>query len=117
MTPGAPTRERVEELLESDEFDRSNPNRMRALIGAFSAGNPTGFNAADGSGYRLLAGEVVDIDKRNPQLAARLLTAMRSWRSLEAGRQELARQALVSIREAGELSPDVGDIVDRMLAA
>jgi aminopeptidase N len=52
----------------------------------------------------LLAREVVEIDKRNPQLAARLLTAMRSWRSLEAGRQELARQALVSIREAGELS-------------
>jgi len=105
----------AEDLLDSADFDRTNPNRMRSLIGAFSAGNPTGFNAADGAGYRLLAREVIDIDKRNPQLAARLLTAMRSWRSLEAGRQELARQALVSIREAGELSPDVGDIVDRML--
>ena len=116
MTPGADTCARVEDLLDSADFDRTNPNRMRSLIGSFSAGNPTGFNAADGAGYRLLAREVIDIDKRNPQLAARLLTAMRSWRSLEAGRQELARQALVSIREAGELSPDVGDIVDRMLA-
>ena len=90
---------------------------MRALVGAFTAGNPTGFNAADGGGYRLLAREVVDIDKRNPQLAARLLTAMRSWRSLEAERQEQARLALVSIRSAGNLSADVSDIVDRMLAA
>ena len=116
MTPGAATCGRVEALLESPNFDRTNPNRMRALIGSFSAGNPTGFNAPDGSGYRLLAREVIEIDKRNPQLAARLLTAMRSWRSLEAERQELARQALVSIREAGNLSPDVGDIIDRMLA-
>ena len=116
MAPGAATCARIEELLESADFDRTNPNRMRALIGSFSAGNPTGFNAADGTGYRLLAREVIDIDKRNPQLAARLLTAMRSWRSLEAGRQEHARLALVSIREAGNLSPDVSDIVDRMLA-
>ena len=116
MAPGAKTCAHVEELLDSADFDRTNPNRMRALIGSFSAGNPTGFNAADGSGYRLLAREVADIDKRNPQLAARLLTTMRSWRSLEIGRQELARLALVSIREAGDLSLDVSDIVDRMLA-
>ncbi|KGF67586.1 aminopeptidase N [Hoeflea sp. BAL378] len=114
--PGAETRARVEELLASSDFDRTNPNRVRSLIGAFSSGNPTGFNAADGGGYRLLAREVIDIDKRNPQLAARLLTAMRSWRSLEPGRQEQARLALVSIRAAGNLSTDVSDIVDRMLA-
>ena len=116
MVPGAATCASVEAMLDSSDFDRTNPNRMRALIGAFSAGNPTGFNAADGCGYRLLAREVIAIDKRNPQLAARLLTAMRSWRALEAGRQEQARLALVTIREAGNLSPDVSDIVDRMLA-
>ncbi|WP_422373338.1 aminopeptidase N [Hoeflea sp.] len=116
MVPGANTCERIEELLASPGFDRNNPNRMRALIGAFSAGNPTGFNRADGAGYRLLAREVIEIDKRNPQLAARLLTAMRSWRSLEPGRQDQARLALVSIRDAGNLSADVSDIVDRMLA-
>jgi aminopeptidase N len=116
MAPGGETCDRVAELLDSPDFDRTNPNRMRSLIGAFSAGNPTGFNRADGAGYRLLAREVVQIDKRNPQLAARLLTAMRSWRSLEKGRQEHARLALVSIRESGDLSSDVSDIADRMLA-
>ncbi|WP_412051695.1 aminopeptidase N [Hoeflea sp. Naph1] len=115
MAPGANSCDRVEQLLASPDFDRTNPNRMRALVGAFSAGNPTGFNRADGAGYRLLAREVIAIDKRNPQLAARILTALRSWQSLEAGRQEQARLALVSIREAGALSADVSDIVDRML--
>ncbi|EDQ33790.1 aminopeptidase N [Hoeflea phototrophica DFL-43] len=117
MAPGAETCERVEELLASPVFDHTNPNRMRSLVGAFTAGNPTGFNRADGAGYRLLARQVVEIDGRNPQLAARLLTAMRSWRSLEPGRQEQARLALLSIRDAGKLSADVSDIVERMLAA
>jgi aminopeptidase N len=117
MAPGSSTCDRVEELLASPDFDHTNPNRMRSLVGAFAAGNPTGFNRADGAGYRLLARQVVEIDGRNPQLAARLLTAMRSWRSLEPGRQEQAREALLSIRDAGKLSADVSDIVERMLAA
>ena len=115
MAPGAETCDRVAALMDSPHFDRLNPNRMRALIGSFSSGNPTGFNRADGAGFRLLAGEVVAIDRRNPQLAARLLTAMRSWRALEPGRQEQARLALLSIRDAGNLSSDVSDIVERTL--
>ncbi|PWW02244.1 alanyl aminopeptidase [Hoeflea marina] len=116
MAPGAATLDRVRELMTSRHFDRMNPNRVRALIGSFSAGNPTGFNRADGAGFRLLADEVTAIDKRNPQLAARLLTAMRSWRSLEPVRQEEARLALVAILGAAQLSTDVSDIVQRTLA-
>ena len=55
---------------------------MRALIGGFTA-NPTQFNRADGAGFDLLAEIVLTLDPTNPQIAARLLTAMRSWRSLE----------------------------------
>ena len=115
MAPGAATCDRVIALMDSPHFDRMNPNRVRSLIGSFSAGNPTGFNRADGAGFRLLASEVIAIDRRNPQLAARLLTAMRSWRALEPTRQEQARLALLSIREAGNLSSDVSDIVERTL--
>ena len=115
MAPGAATSERVIELMDSPHYNAGNPNRVRALIGAFSAGNPTGFNRADGQGYRLLAKVVIETDPKNPQLAARLLTAMRSWRSLESGRQKEARQALVSIQSTEKLSTDVSDIVDRTL--
>ena len=101
--------------MDSPHYNAGNPNRVRALIGAFSAGNPTGFNRADGEGYRLLAKVVTETDPKNPQLAARLLTAMRSWRSLESGRQEEARQALVAIQSTEKLSTDVSDIVERTL--
>ena len=113
--PGAATCDRVIELMDSPHYKAGNPNRVRALVGAFTAGNPTGFNRIDGAGYRLLARVVTETDPKNPQLAARLLTAMRSWRSLEPQRQEQARLSLVSIRKTDKLSTDVSDIVERTL--
>ena len=97
-------------------FSLDNPNRTRGLIGAFSSGNQTGFNRADGEGYRFFAETILTVDKKNPQLAARLLTAMRSWRSFEAVRREHAREALASIAVVKDLSADVSDIVQRTLA-
>ena len=75
----------------------ANPNRVRALIGTFATANQTGFNRADGAGYDYFADAVLEIEQRNPQLAARLATALRSWRSLEPVRQAKAREALLSI--------------------
>jgi aminopeptidase N len=114
--PGAATLGRVRALIEGPHFSRSNPNRVRALIGAFASGNPTGFNRKDGAGYHFLADEVLKLDARNPQVASRILTAMRSWRSLEPDRRAHAGAALRRIAENDGLSADVSDIVDRTLA-
>ncbi|MCY6381494.1 aminopeptidase N [Hoeflea prorocentri] len=113
--PGQATLARVKQLMGSNHFSIENPNRVRALIGSFSAGNPTGFNRADGAAFAFLAGLIIELDARNPQVAARILTSMRSWKSLEPVRQEKARTALVAISEQPSLSPDVRDITDRTL--
>jgi aminopeptidase N len=113
--PGAKALARITALMADPLFNGSNPNRVRALVGTFAFSNPTGFNRADGEGYRFLARQILDIDPRNPQLAARILTSMRSWRSLETGRAEQARNALREIAAAPKLSADVSDIVERML--
>jgi aminopeptidase N len=96
-------------------FSLANPNRVRSLIGGFSA-NATQFNRADGAGFDLLTEIVLTLDPSNPQIAARLLTAMRSWRSLEAKRRDKAQAALERIAQMPELSADVRDIVTRSLA-
>ena len=114
--PGAESVERVKALMGHSGFSLANPNRVRALIGTFSAANQTGFNRKDGAGYQFFASMVLDIDARNPQLAARLATALRSWRSLEPERQKLARAALVAIQAEKKLSIDLRDIVERTLA-
>ena len=115
MIPGEKTLGRVIELTKHSTFSFDNPNRMRSLIGTFATSNPTGFNRIDGAGYKFFADFIIGVDKANPQTAARILTAMRSWRSLEPIRKEKAREALASIAAESTLSADVRDIVDRTL--
>jgi aminopeptidase N len=114
--PGPQSVERVEALMRHPAFSIANPNRVRSLVGAFSTANQTGFHRADGGGYRLFTDTVLVVEKRNPQVAARLATALRSWRSLEPVRQEQARQALLRLAGAEGLSADLRDIVERTLA-
>ncbi|MFU0506623.1 aminopeptidase N [Pseudaminobacter sp. NGMCC 1.201702] len=115
-TPGPGAVDLVRSLLDHPAFSMANPNRVRALIGTFATGNQTGFHRPDGAGYRLVAETVLALEKQNPQVAARLATAFRSWRALEPGRQEKAREALLTISAASGLSTDVRDIVERTLA-
>jgi aminopeptidase N len=113
--PGEDALARVKSLIEHPRYNPGNPNRVRALVGMYAFSNPTGFNRRDGEGYRFLAGQILEIDPKNPQLAARILTSMRSWRSLEPTRADQARDALMTIERSPSLSTDVRDIVERML--
>ncbi len=72
-------------LTSHPAFSMANPNRVRALIGAFAQANHTQFNRADGAGYEFVADVVLALDPKNPQVAARIMGAFRSWRALEAG--------------------------------
>ena len=115
--PQPNTLENVRRLTAHPAFSPANPNRVRALIGAFAQGNTTQFNRADGLGYDFVAGSVLALDQKNPQISARLATAFRSWRMLEAGRRMKAEAALTRIKGAPGLSRDLADIVERALAA
>ena len=114
-TPGRGTLDRVRALTGHPAFSFANPNRVRSLIGNFAAANHTEFNRPDGAGYDFVADAVLDLDKRNPQVAARLLSAFRSWRVLEPGRRAKAEAALRRVAAGPSLSPDVADIVNRCL--
>ncbi|MEZ5818357.1 MAG: aminopeptidase N [Hyphomicrobiaceae bacterium] len=105
----------VKRLARHPLMSLENPNKVRTLIGAFAA-NPVAFNRPDGAGYAFVGERILEIDSFNPQLAARLLTAFRSWRTLEAGRRKLAERTLKEIAKSKKpLSRDVYEIVTRML--
>jgi aminopeptidase N len=114
--PGPQTVESVRALTSHPAFSMTNPNRLRSLVGTFSAANQTGFHRPDGEGYRLFVETVLDVEKRNPQMASRLATALRSWRSLEPVRQAKAREALLAMANTENLSADLRDIIERTLA-
>jgi aminopeptidase N len=107
--------ERVRGLMDHPGFSLANPNRVRSLVGAFTQ-NVTVFHAADGSGYRLVADVVTALDKTNPQVAARLLTAFGDHRRFEARRREAARAVLDDVAGAAR-SSDVADIARRLLGS
>ena len=113
IAPFPDTLDRVIELTRHEAFSFANPNRVRALIGAFATGNQAQFNRRDGAGFDFVAENVLRIDKTNPQLAARLLSCFRSWRALEERRRQKARAALQRVVEAEGISRDVADIARR----
>jgi len=115
MSPLPGALEQVQSLTRHAGFSLANPNRVRALIGAFAHSNLTQFNRADGAGYDFVADTILALDPKNPQISARMATAFRTWRMLEAGRRAKAETALRRIKAAPQLSRDLADIVERAL--
>jgi len=114
--PEPATLERVKALTQHRAFSFANPNRVRALIHAFALANQKEFNRADGAGYDLIVDIVLALDRKNPQLAARLVSALKTWRMLEPMRRARAQAALRRVAAASSRSVDVDDIVHRALA-
>jgi aminopeptidase N len=109
------TLQRVRELSDHPAFDIKNPNRVRSLIGAFSMSNPVRFHQADGGGYGFLADKLLELDRLNPQVAARLVGAFSRWRKYDTGRQSLMRAQLERILDADGLSRDIYEVASKSL--
>ena len=108
------TLQQVQTALQHPKFSLENPNKARSLIGSFSRNVPH-FHAQDGSGYRFIADKVIEIDRFNPQVAARLVQAFNLCNKLEPHRKNLVKQELQRIRAQEGLSKDVGEIVGKIL--
>ncbi|EPR18983.1 aminopeptidase N [Sphingobium indicum IP26] len=104
----------VEELGRHKDFTLANPNRVRALYGAF-AGNQWAFHHKSGKGYRLVADCIVALDKLNPQTAARLVPPLGRWRRFDEARAAMMRAELQRILLEPGLSKDVTEQVSKSL--
>ncbi|XP_044477179.1 puromycin-sensitive aminopeptidase-like isoform X1 [Mangifera indica] len=108
--------EHVRKLLNHPAFDMRNPNKVYSLIGGFCA-SPVNFHAKDGSGYKFLGEIVVQLDKLNPQVASRMVSAFSRWRRFDETRQKLAKAQLEVIMSTNGLSENVFEIASKSLAA
>jgi aminopeptidase N len=106
----------VKKLMQHPGFNIRNPNKVRALIGAFCGGNPNHFHAGDGAGYELLGDAVRQLDPLNPQIAARLLRLMARWRRYDERRQQLMKTQLEKIVGMDGVSKDVFEVASKCLA-
>ena len=110
------TPERVEELAGHRDFTLANPNRARALVGAFGV-NQRAFHAAGGRGYRFFVQQLIALDRLNPQTAAKMMPPLGRWRRFDPARQQAMRAALEQILASPGLSKDMLEQVSKSLAA
>ncbi|MEE4254878.1 MAG: aminopeptidase N, partial [Desulfuromusa sp.] len=103
----------VKNLLQHSAFTLKNPNRTRALLGAFYQ-NLAVFHRLDGAGYQLLIEQIIQLDQRNPQVAARMAAPLTRWKRLEPKRRELLKQQILRLQQM-ELSKDLYEIINKSL--
>ena len=113
-SPATDNLERVKSLARHAAFSLKNPNRLRALVGSFTA-NQFHFHNKNGEGYRFLSDIVLQTQKDNPQAAARLVGAFNQWKRFDADRQAMMQAELERIVETEDLANDVFEIVRRAL--
>lgn len=98
------------------QFTMGNPNRVRSLIGSFAFYNASGFHKLDGSGYQFVTDYLIELDKQNPQVAARIVTPLTQWQQYDPSHQALMKKQLNRLLEHKALSKDVFEKVSKSLA-
>lgn len=106
----------VEQLLLHPAFSIKNPNKVRAVVGAFCQANPRNFHQMDGRGYQFLTEMLKTIDSINPQIAARLATPFTRWQRYDESRRQLMRAQLEHLNSLA-LSRDLKEVISKSLIA
>ncbi len=106
----------AKQLVEHPDFSITNPNRFRSVFLALT-GNAAAFHAKDGEGYRFLADWLIEIDKINPQAAARTCGAFQSWKRYDPDRQALMKSNMNRILAQDTLSRDTKEMLTRIVNA
>ncbi|WP_447970120.1 aminopeptidase N [Nitrospira sp. M1] len=105
----------VKDLTAHAAFKSPTPNRMRALYGGFSQGNPKGFHAKDGSGYAFVADFIMELDQKNPQVASRMIGAFEEFKQHRQDLQDNMKAQLCRIASTKSLSTDLSEKLERYL--
>jgi len=115
MEPTEKALDTVKKLTKHPVFDLKNPNKVRALIGAFGR-NLTAFNRADGKGYEFYAAQCAALDKINPKITSNLLTAFSKFKKFDTAHQTKVRTILGKLLKQKGLSINARETIERILA-
>ncbi|MFH1158469.1 MAG: aminopeptidase N [Pseudomonadota bacterium] len=113
--PGEDAADRVRDMKKHEAFDIKNPNKVRYLMGGFANGNPTAFHKKDGSGYKLLADVVIELNGLNPQIGAMLVNPLMQFKRYDEERQALTLKELKRIMDTPKLDSGIKELVGKAL--
>ncbi len=100
----------IKHLLAHKAFNTS-PNRFRSLLGNFCLHNPA-FHTQEG--YSMWQSYVLDMDKRNPQMAARLLRYMELWQDHAQPYRSMMQEFLIQLQKQVQ-SSDAAEVLQKIL--
>lgn len=101
-------------LFEHEAYTLGNPNRARSLLGAL-IGNSSAFHQVDGAGYEFVAERIMELDKINPQVAARMGNAFVHWKKLNSEQGSLMKAQSERMVSGGQLSNDLHELLTTSL--
>ena len=104
----------AQNLSSSKDFNWQNPNRVRALIGAFARNNVS-FHKSDGSGYLFLSKALEKLNDINPQIASNLGKLFQSVRLQENKQKQIAKKEMERLLEMKNLSRDLGEVLGKIV--
>jgi aminopeptidase N len=113
--PGKETMARVANLMAHPAFSMTNPNKVRSLVGAFAMANPVAFHDLSGEAYTFVADRVIELNRINPQVAARMVAAFNRWSRFDGKRREMMKREMERIAAVPGLSSDVAEIIGNAL--
>ena len=105
----------VKNLTNHRDFSLKTPNRIRSVLGAFSA-NTAGFHQENGENYELFSDWILKVDPINPQVAARMCSAFETWKRYDVNRQKLIKMQIDKILEANTISKDTKEMLTRLVS-
>ncbi len=105
----------IKKLMKHESFSMTNPNKVRALLATFCRANPIRFHSQDGIGYEFFTEQVINLDKLNPQISARLIQAIARWQRYVEPNQTMMREQLEKIIVVEGLSKDSYEVVEKSL--
>ena len=105
----------VKDLTNHRDFSLKTPNRIRSVLGAFSA-NTAGFHQENGENYELFSDWILKVDPINPQVAARMCSAFETWKRYDVNRQKLIKMQIDKILEANTISKDTKEMLTRLVS-
>jgi aminopeptidase N len=104
-------------LRADPSFNLRNPNRVRALGGAFAMGNFKSFHRRDGAGYQVFCDLIGDVDGLNGAVAARLATGLEACARVDDGRKHHAANAIDKLLNRNNLSSNAREILEKITSA
>lgn len=107
--------ERIKRIMKDPVFNINNPNKVYSLLMGFGRNNLTQFHGIDGAAYQFFADLVMDVDTRNPSVAARLVSLFNQWKRFDPKRQALMKAQLERVVAKPGISAGVFEIASKAL--